>query len=106
MKIDIYNHIFPTKFFDTYIAAGRGGKDIGKRVSNIQTIIDVDARLRVLDEFGDFVQVITLPLPPLETIAGPGQSPNLARDGNDGLAELVKKHDRFIGFAASLPMNN
>jgi len=106
MKIDIFNHIFPKKFFDKYIDAGQGGKDIGKRVSNIQTIVDVDSRLRILDEFGDYVQVITLPLPPLEILAGPDKSPELAREGNDGLAELVKKHDRFLGFAASLPMNN
>jgi len=39
MKIDIFNHIFPKKFFDKYIDAGHGGKDIGKRVSNIQTIV-------------------------------------------------------------------
>jgi predicted TIM-barrel fold metal-dependent hydrolase len=106
MKIDIFNHIFPKAFFDKYIDAGHGGKDIGKRVANIQTIVDVDSRFRILDEFGDYVQVITLPLPPLEILAGPEQSPQLAREGNDGLAELVKKHDRFLGFAASLPMNN
>ena len=61
MKIDIFNHIFPKKFFDKYIDAGHGGKDIGKRVSNIQTIVDVDSRFRILDEFGDYVQVITRP---------------------------------------------
>ena len=44
----------------SYIDAGHGGKDIGKRVSNIQTIVDVDSRFRILDEFGDYVQVITL----------------------------------------------
>jgi len=106
MKIDIFNHIFPKTFFDKYIDAGQGGKDIGKRVAAIQTIVDVDSRFRILDEFGDYVQVITLPLPPLEILAGPEQSPQLAREGNDGLADLVKKHDRFLGFAASLPMNN
>ena len=106
MKIDIFNHIFPKKFFDKYINQGSGGKDIGKRVQNIQTIVDVDSRLRILDEFGDYVQVLTLPLPPLEILAGPDKSPQLAIEGNDGLAELVQKHDRFLGFAASLPMNN
>ncbi|HXI29797.1 MAG TPA: amidohydrolase family protein [Vicinamibacterales bacterium] len=106
MKIDIFNHIFPKPFFDKYIDKGSGGKDIGKRVANIRTIVDVEARLRVLDEFGDYVQVISLPLPPLEIIAAPAQSPQLARDGNDGLAELVRRHDRFIGFVAALPMNN
>jgi predicted TIM-barrel fold metal-dependent hydrolase len=106
MKIDIFNHIFPKRFFEKYIDRGSAGKDIGKRVSNIRTIVDVDARLRLLDEFGDYVQVISLPLPPLEIIAGPTRSPQLAREGNDGLAELVAHHDRFIGFAASLPMND
>jgi len=106
MKIDIFNHIFPKPFFDKYIDKGHGGRDIGKRVANIRTIVDVDARMRILDEFGDYVQVISLPMPPLETIAAPEQSPELAREGNDGLAELVRRHDRFIGFAAALPMNN
>jgi len=106
MKIDIFNHIFPKAFFDKYIDRGYGGKDIGKRVANIRTIVDVDARMKILDEFGDYVQVISLPMPPLEIIAPPEKSPQLAREGNDGLAELVRRHDRFIGFAAALPMNN
>ena len=106
MKIDIFNHIFPRKFWEKYIDRGLSGKDIGKRVANIQTIVDVDSRLRILDEFGDYVQVLTLPMPPLEILAGPGKSPRLAKEGNDGLAELVQKHDRFLGFGAALPMNN
>src|SRR5438477_11142141 len=106
MKIDMFNHIFPKAFFDRHIAAGRGGRDIGKRVANIQTIVDVDARLKLLDQFGDYVQVISLPLPPLEVIADPTASPQLAREANDGLAGLVHEHDRFLGFAAALPMNN
>jgi len=106
MKIDIFNHIFPKAFFDKYIDRGYGGKDIGKRVANIRTIVDVDARMKILDEFGDYVQVISLPMPPVEIIAPPEKSPQLAREGNDGLAELVRRHDRFIGFAAALPMNN
>jgi len=105
MKIDLFNHIFPKSFYDKYVDAGQSGKDMGKRVTNIRTIVDVDYRLKVLDEFGDYVQVITLPVPPLDVLAGPEKSPELAKAGNDGLAELVHKHDRFIGFAASLPMN-
>jgi len=106
MKIDLFNHIFPKRFFEKYIDHGGSGRDIGKRVANIRTIVDVDARLKILDEFGDYVQVISLPLPPLETIAGPDRSPQLAEEANDGLAELVRRHDRFFGFVAALPMNN
>jgi predicted TIM-barrel fold metal-dependent hydrolase len=107
VKIDIFNHLFPKKFFEQHIDRGAGGKDIGKRVSNIRTIVDLDNRFRVMDEFGDFRQVITLPLPPLEILAGPDRSPALAREANDQLAEVVEKYpDRFIAFVASLPMNN
>jgi len=107
LKIDIFNHVFPKAFFDKYVDAGSAGKDIGKRVSSIQTIVDLDKRFRALDEFGEFRQVITLPAPPLEILAGPEKSPQIARDANDGLAELVRKHpDRFLAFVASMPMNN
>jgi predicted TIM-barrel fold metal-dependent hydrolase len=107
VKIDIFNHLYPRRFFDEYIAGGAAGKDMGKRVSNIATIVDLDQRFRAMDEFGDFRQVLTLPSPALEILAGPERSPVMARAANDQLAELVRKYpDRFIAFAASLPMNN
>ncbi|HJT87614.1 MAG TPA: amidohydrolase family protein [Bryobacteraceae bacterium] len=107
MKIDVFNHIFPRRFFDEFINVTAGPKDIGKRVRNIQTIVDLDARFRVMDEFGDYRQLISLPLPPLETIAGPDRSPLLARAANDGLADLIQRYPaRFPSFVAALPMNN
>ena len=107
MKIDIFNHFFPKRFYDEHIHVGARAKDMGKRVQHIQTIADLDARFRAMDEFGEFVQVLTLPMPPLEVLGGPDRSPDLARIANDGLAELVARHpDRFIAFASALPMNN
>jgi predicted TIM-barrel fold metal-dependent hydrolase len=107
MKIDLFNHFFPKRFTDQYVKTGLVGQDIGKRVSNIPTLTDLDARFRVMDEFGDYRQVLSMPAPPLEVIAAPDKSPVLAQVANDGLAELVAKYpSRFIAFAASLPMNN
>src|SRR5690242_20792315 len=107
MKIDLFNHFFPKRYFEEFIASGFVGKDMGKRVRNVPTIADLEARFRVMDEFGDYCQFLSLPAPPLEVMAGPDQSPLLARIANDGLAELVAQHPgRFIGFAASLPLNN
>ena len=101
MKIDIFNHVYPKRFFDQFIADGAAGKDMGKRVSNIATIVDLDKRFRAMDEFGDFRQVITLPSPPLEALAGPDRTPAMARAANDQLAELVRKHpDRFLALVA------
>jgi aminocarboxymuconate-semialdehyde decarboxylase len=107
VKIDIFNHVFPKSWFDRYIASGAAGKEIGKRMANATVGFDLDYRFRVLDEFGDVTQVITLGQPPIEVLGGPADTPAIAREANDGLAELVAKYpDRFIAFAASLPVNN
>lgn len=108
MKIDIYNHIFPRKYFDKMLEVVPVHKDIGKRVRNVPVLVDLDLRFKMMDEFGeDYRQVLSLTAPPLEIIAGPEVSPMLAQIANDGLAELVARHpDRFAGFTASLPLNN
>ncbi len=73
----------------------------------LKTLWDVDARLSLLDEFDGLQQVLSLANPPLELIAPPDTTPELARLANDALAELCGRHtDRFPAFIASLPMNN
>src|SRR5690348_16338676 len=80
---------------------------MGKRVRNIPVLVDLPARFRMMDEFGEYRQVISLPSPPLEAFAGPEISPHLARIANDGMAELVDRYPgRFVAFAGVLPMNN
>src|SRR5262245_15146079 len=105
MKIDIFNHFFPKAFHQKYITSGL--KDIGKRVQLMPTIADLDARFRVMDEFGEYTQVLSLPAPTIESLAPPDKSPDAAKVANDGFAELCNKYpDRFITFIGSLPMNN
>ena len=107
MKIDIFNHIFPQNYFDEYIAGPKALPDIGKRVRNMPTIVNLDARFKVMDEFGEYCQVISLPAPPIEAFGGPDKTPAIARFANDGMAELTRKHPkRFPTFIASLAMNN
>jgi predicted TIM-barrel fold metal-dependent hydrolase len=104
--IDAFNHFAPRRFFDLMLETPAGQKDMGKRVRGIPALFDLDVRLRVVDSFPDYSQVLSLPMPPIERLVGPERAPELARIGNDGLAELVGKHpDRFVGYAASLPMN-
>ncbi|HEY7335540.1 MAG TPA: amidohydrolase family protein [Bryobacteraceae bacterium] len=106
MKIDLFNHFFPPRFFKQFIDEG-GIRDIGKRVRNIRAIHDLDFRFKVADEFGEgYTQFLTLPAPPIEALGDPSVATEAAKIANDGLAELCQKHpDRFIGFAASIPMN-
>jgi aminocarboxymuconate-semialdehyde decarboxylase len=107
MKIDIFNHIFPKSYYDKMLAIAPNAKDINKRVRNIPSIVDLDERFRIMDRFGDYVQIICLPNPPIESFASPPLSTELAKLANDGMAELVRKYpDRFPGFVASLPMND
>lgn len=108
MKIDVFNHLLPARYFDKMMEIAPAHADIGKRVREVPTLYDLDARFRMMDEFGDgYRQILSMPNPPPEAMAGPDVTPELVRIGNDGLAELVEKHpDRFAGFTAHLPMNN
>ena len=107
MKIDVFNHFFPKPFYQKMMEVAPNHPDMGQRVRNIPTLVDLDERFRVMDEFGDYRQILSLPSPPLESIAKPEVSPTLAQIANDEMAELVHKYpDRFLGFTASLPMNN
>jgi aminocarboxymuconate-semialdehyde decarboxylase len=63
--------------------------------------------MAVMDRYEGYVQVLTLANPPIEIVAGPDLSPELARLANDEMARVVaKRPERFPGFVASLPMNN
>ena len=106
-KIDIFPHIFPRSFFDKMVEVAPD-KGAIKRWLHIPVLYDLDARLRMMDEFGrDYQQILTLSMPALETVAPPDQSPALARLANDGMADICRRYpERFPGWVASLPMNN
>ena len=107
MKLDIYNHIFPKAFFAKMTAALPDARDMHKRVRAIPCIVDLDERFRIMDKFPDYAQILSLGSPPIEAFGPPSVTNDLARLGNDGMAELVGKYpDRFPGFIASLPMND
>jgi predicted TIM-barrel fold metal-dependent hydrolase len=83
------------------------GRDMNKRVRAIPSIVDLDERFRAMDKFADYAQVICLPNPPVESLGAPPVAAELARIGNDGMAELVAKYpERFPGFIAGLAMND
>ena len=50
------------------------GRDMHKRVRAIPSIVELDARFRIMDDFGDdYRQVLTIGSPPIE--AFPGKRP-------------------------------
>ena len=106
-KIDIFTHIMPVRYREKLLKIAPPGLDIITNVGSTPTLFDLDQRFRIMDKFDGLRQVLTLSAPPVEQIADPKQAVDLARLGNDGLAELVDKYpDRFAAGVASLPMNN
>ena len=106
MIIDVFNHFMPRAYLDRLAKLAPDHIAV-TGFPRLKPLVDVDARRRLLDQFGDLRQVICLANPPLELVATPEQSPELARVANDALAEVCRDHpDRFPAFIASLPMNN
>ena len=104
MRIDAYTHFIPKTFFDRVLVDG-GHKDIGKRMREVPSIHDIDVRLKVMDAFPDYAQVIAYPMPPFEVMTEGDTIDEYARMVNDGLAELARKYpDRFPGFVAQVSL--
>jgi len=106
MKIDIYNHVMPVAYLEKM---KQHSKDPGivKRMSSLRMLWDIEARVKMLDQWPDVQQVLTLSLPSPELLGGPELSPELARIANDGMADMVRRWpNKFPTFVASLPMNN
>src|SRR5215470_856934 len=79
---------------------------MGKRVRGIPALFEIEQRLRVVEQFPDYAQVLSHGLPPVERLFPPERSPEMARVANDGLAEIMAKHPKhFVGYSSLLPMN-
>src|SRR6516225_3757780 len=106
MIIDIFNHFMPVVYFEQ-VRGLAPDHPAATAFPRLRTLWDIDARLRMLEPFGDYQQVLSLANPPLELLGPPERSVKLARIANDGLAELCRFHpQRFPAFVASLPMND
>jgi aminocarboxymuconate-semialdehyde decarboxylase len=104
--IDAFNHFFPQRFFAGVLETPAAQKDMGKRIRGIPALWDLDERLRIVDSFPDYSQILSLAMPAIDRLWDAEHAPEWARIGNDELAELAARHPkRFPGYAASLPMN-
>ncbi len=81
--------------------------NIGARLRGVKKLFDLDERFREMDQFGDYRQIISLPNPPIEDLAAGEVGLNLARIGNDAMAELCARHPaRFPTFVAAVSMTD
>ena len=112
MKIDVFAHISPVRHLER-IEEILASPDVSPAVKEHgpwlrwdPVLYDLDARWRTLEPFDDYRQILVLAAPPLEELGTAEVTRDLARLANEEMAELVRSHDRFIGFAASLPLND
>lgn len=104
--IDVFTHFMPKPYFDR-LADLIPGHVVLSAFPRLKTLCDVDARLKLLDEFDGLQQILSLANPPIELIGPPDRTKEVARHANDALAEVCRKQpDRFPAFIASLPMND
>src|SRR4029079_17977487 len=103
---DIFNHFIPAAYFEK-LRQLAPDHPAATAFPKLATLWDLDARLKLLDQFGDYSQVLSLAHPPLELLGPPERTAELARLANDGLADICGRHpQRLPTFIASLPMHS
>lgn len=110
MIVDAYTHILPAGYqalLEQKIIDRDMSLNSARYAQTIPTLVDLDARFRVMDAFGDYLQVISVASPPVHSIAPPAVTRELCQAANDELADMVLKHpNRFAAGIATLPMND
>src|SRR5262245_31657833 len=105
--VDIYCHIAPEKFFQEMNRIAPRLGNIAARLRGVKKLFDLDERFREVDQFGDYRQIISLPNPPIEDFAPGEVGLELARIGDDAMAELCARFpQRFPTFVAALSLTD
>jgi len=106
-KIDIFSHIVPAKYKEALLKKASGPSYYLDNAKALPALSDLDIRFKAMDKYEGYRQVLSIGAPPVELVFSPQEAADLARMGNDEMAELLNKHpDRFVAAMAGLPMND
>ncbi len=104
MKIDFFTHVVPPKY---KTALGKISPHFEKHVGLVPTLCDLEQRFRMMDEYGDMKQVLTLAMTAALLFDDPQVGVEMAQRANDEMAEIVAKHPgRFAAGVASVPLTD
>ena len=110
LYIDAFNHILPKKYqavLEQKVPNRDMSSNLSRYAETVPTLLDLDARFRLMDSVEGYMQVLTLAAPTVESVASPEVAVDLCRFANDEMAELVEKYpDRFAAAIAALPLND
>ncbi len=102
--IDIFTHIVPPKY---KAALAEKAPHLSDHVGRVPTLYDMDQRFRIMDNYKDVRQVLTMAMTATLIFDDPKAGPDFVKMANDEMAELVKKYpDRFAAGVASLSMTD
>jgi uncharacterized protein len=108
MKIDVWTHVLSPAYVEQLEVEGERGP--GAFLLAQRALHDIEFRLHVIDEYGDYRQVLT-PIPGIhafgsQPLSGPALV-EVVRRNNEQMAEMVAEHpDRFVGFVAATPVTD
>lgn len=111
MKIDMFAHICPQKFIDAFDKQKISWETVGLTAgaNGGPALSDVESRLKIMDRYDDYTQVLTPTANTVEPFFAP-DDPNylyLVKTFNDAIYEIVNKHpDRFVAAVAAIPIGN
>jgi aminocarboxymuconate-semialdehyde decarboxylase len=105
--IDINCHWMPEIYYKKVKQISKTSILMFDRAKEIPVMANIEKRLKMMDGFPGYMQIPSLVSPPIENLAEPDQTPDLARVANDAMAEIcIKYPEHFPGFVACLPLNN
>ena len=86
MIVDAYTHILPAKYqaeLEAKVIDRDMSLNSARYAQTIPTLMDLDARFKVMDAFDDYIQVISIASPPIYSIAPSEIAAELCRIAND-----------------------
>lgn len=106
-KIDVFNHIYPNRYLNYFL---KRPEMIESQSKNLPALVHMDQRLKVMDELGIDVEIISLALPNIDDLSlDLKQSISIMRAANDGIKETAENSSgRFkgIGTVSILDVNS
>ena len=108
MIIDIFCHITPAKYSEKLAKVASPEIYNSKINSTLSTLHDMERRIGIMERYEGYRQVLTLSLPPVETVTDSGKvALELSQLANDEMAEVVFKYpDSFLAAVACVPLND
>lgn len=110
MIIDAYTHILPARYqqeLEKKVTERDPTLNTSRYAKNIPSLVDLEARFKMMDAFDEYIQVISVAAPPVHSLVPLEVARELCCIANDQLAELVNKYpDRFAAGIACLPLTD